>query len=44
MKNEVWDKISEFLKELRCENTERSSYINLPEYKNAVKEKRQADG
>ena len=39
MKNEVWDKISEFLKELRCENTERSSYINLPEYKNAVKEK-----
>lgn len=39
MKNEVWDKIAEFLKELRCENTERSSYINLPEYKSAVKEK-----
>lgn len=39
MKNEVWDKISGFLKELRCENTERSSYVNLPEYKNSVKEK-----
>lgn len=39
MENEVWSRVAEFLKELRCEDTNRNSYIELPEYKEALKEK-----
>lgn len=39
MNNEVWKKTADFLKELRCEGTGRISYIELPEYNDALKEK-----
>lgn len=39
MNNEVWVKAAQFFKELRCENTGRSSYLTLPEYKKALEEK-----
>lgn len=39
MENEVWGKAAQFLKELRCENTSRESYLELPEYKAAVTKK-----
>ena len=35
----VWERTAQFLKKLRCEVTDRSSYIQLPEYQKAVKEK-----
>lgn len=43
MNNEIWKKAAVFLKELRCEGTGRSSYIELPEYKEALKEKRESE-
>lgn len=41
MQNEVWSRMAQFLKELRCENTGRDSYLELPEYKTALKNKSQ---
>lgn len=41
-KNIVWNKMEEFLKQLRCEDTDRDSYIHLPEYEMALREKRKA--
>ena len=35
MQNEVWSEIGMFLNSLRCENVNRSSYIHLPEMKEA---------
>lgn len=35
----VWERTAQFLKKLRCEVTDRSSYIQLPEYQKAVTEK-----
>lgn len=43
MNNEIWKKTAAFLKEIRCEETGRSSYIELPEYKEALKEKRESE-
>lgn len=39
MDNVVWNKTVQFLKELRCENTGRDSYLKLPEFKIASEEK-----
>jgi len=39
MDNEIWGRASQFLKELRCENTARNSIVNLPEYNKALKTK-----
>lgn len=39
MDDAVWSKTAQFLKELRCENTERDSYLKLPELKKASEEK-----
>lgn len=39
MNNIVWERAAQFLKELRCEDIERSSNIKLPEYQLAIKEK-----
>lgn len=38
----VWGKLTEFLKQLRCENTDRDSYIHLPEYETALHERGKA--
>lgn len=43
MNNEIWKKTAAFLKELRCENIGRNSYIELPEYKEALKEKTESE-
>lgn len=40
MENTVWSKAAQFLKMLRCEDTGRESYLELPEYKDALEEKR----
>lgn len=39
MDDRIWEKTAQFLKELRCEDTDRSSHVQLPEYQKAVKEK-----
>lgn len=41
-KNIVWSKLTEFLKQLRCEDADRDSYIHLPEYEMALYEKSKA--
>lgn len=41
-KNIVWSKLVEFLKQLRCEDIGRDSYIHLPEYETALREKSKA--
>lgn len=43
MNNEIWKKTAVFLKELRCEDTGRDSYIELPDYIEALKEKRESE-
>lgn len=43
MNNEIWEKTAVFLKELRCEGIGRNSYIELPEYIEALKEKRERE-
>ena len=42
MQNEVWSEIGMFLNSLRCENVNRSSYIHLPEMKEAEQLKKAA--
>lgn len=39
MENEVWNKAAQFLKILRCEDTGRASYLELSEYRTALREK-----
>ncbi len=39
MENEVWNKVAQFLKELRCEDIDRNSYLELPRCKKAIQEK-----
>lgn len=41
-KNIVWSKLAEFLKQLRCEDTDRDSYIHLSEYETALHERGKA--
>ncbi|MEF2878639.1 MAG: hypothetical protein U0N90_09505 [Blautia sp.] len=41
-KNIVWSKFAEFLKQLRCEDTDRDSYIHLLEYEMVLHEKGKA--
>lgn len=41
-KNIVWSKFAEFLKQLRCEDTDRDSHMHLPEYETALHEKSKA--
>lgn len=42
MQNEIWNEIGTFLNGLRCGNVERESYIKLPEFEEAEKQKRTA--
>lgn len=39
MEEQVWGKISQFLKELHCEDTGRESYCETPEFKKVFQEK-----
>lgn len=42
MRNEIWNEIGAFLNGLRCGNVERESYIQLPEFEEAKKQKKAA--
>ncbi len=39
MQSFVWERVNDFIKELRCENISRESYIMTAEYKKAMEEK-----
>ena len=39
MQSFVWERVNDFIKELRCENISRESYIMMAEYKKAMEEK-----
>lgn len=39
MRSFVWEKVNDFIKELRCENISRESHIMTDEYKKAMEEK-----
>lgn len=38
MHNEIWDRVSDFLNRLRCENASRDTAVKIPRYEDIQRE------